>query len=281
MFGTAEATNKFHEGYCVPENPDGTVIHCDANDAMEKAVKGKPAQKSFEKLRDSEVRSVTFLRSGGSQTDNVELSEGGKVFRGIFKLCPGGPRCIGGEFAAGYLAQTMGMEVVAVGVFRTIEIDGQMQTGYLYEFIPGDDLAHNKDAVERATTGENKVRYESIQLLDLLIDNLDRQPIHQSGCNYLFGRDGKLYAIDHGIAFTHEVRPERMARFGALEISTTSWTMLNKLCTDKRFQKEFLDVIHLVLGGGMLASALLNRARYIVANTSKVEGRMLYQPPSP
>lgn len=95
------------------------------------------------------------------------------------------------EVAAYVVSETLGWALVPLTILRD---DGPAGAGSLQEFL---DLDFDRHYF--SFTPEEKDRLRPAALFDLLVNNADRKAGH-----ILFGPDGHLWLIDHGICFHPE-----------------------------------------------------------------------------
>jgi uncharacterized repeat protein (TIGR03843 family) len=100
------------------------------------------------------------------------------------------------EVAAFLIADDLGWDVVPPTVVRD---DAPADTGSLQLFMPAHFDEHYFTLHEAGDEHDDVFR--KICALDLVINNTDRKSGH---C--LLGTDGRIWAIDHGIAFHHEFK---------------------------------------------------------------------------
>jgi hypothetical protein len=100
------------------------------------------------------------------------------------------------EVAAFLIADDLGWDVVPPTVVRD---DAPLDTGSLQLFMPGSFEEHYFTLHEVSDAHDDVFR--KICALDIIINNTDRKSGH---C--LLGADGRIWAIDHGVAFHHEYK---------------------------------------------------------------------------
>lgn len=100
------------------------------------------------------------------------------------------------EVAAFLVAEDLGWRVVPPTVVRH---DAPLDVGSLQLFVPAVFEEHYFTLHEADSTHDDVFR--RICALDIVINNTDRKSGH---C--LLGNDGRIWAIDHGVAFHHEYK---------------------------------------------------------------------------
>ena len=100
------------------------------------------------------------------------------------------------EVAAFLVADCLGWELVPPTVVRD---DAPLATGALQLFVPHEFEEHYFTLHEASDRYDESFR--QICALDLVINNTDRKSGH---C--LLGTDGRIWAIDHGLAFHHQFK---------------------------------------------------------------------------
>jgi uncharacterized repeat protein (TIGR03843 family) len=100
------------------------------------------------------------------------------------------------EVAAFRLAADLGWDLVPPTVARD---DAPLETGSLQLFVPCRFDEHYFTI--RETSDEHDEALRRICALDIVINNTDRKAGH-----VLLGTDGRIWAIDHGVAFHHEFK---------------------------------------------------------------------------
>jgi len=98
------------------------------------------------------------------------------------------------EVAAYLVSRQLGWPSVPPTVLR----DGPYGLGSAQLFIHGDHTTHYFNLRER---GEFSRAFRRIALFDCAINNADRK-----GGHCLLGPDGRVWAIDHGLTFHHELK---------------------------------------------------------------------------
>ena len=100
------------------------------------------------------------------------------------------------EAAAFLVADDLGWDLVPPTVVRD---DAPLETGSLQLFVPASFEEHYYTLHEAGDAHDHAFR--QICALDIVINNTDRKSGH---C--LLGNDGRIWAIDHGIAFHHQFK---------------------------------------------------------------------------
>lgn len=100
------------------------------------------------------------------------------------------------EVAAFLVADDLGWDIVPPTVIRE---DAPLDVGSLQLFMPGEFEEHYFTLHESSDSHDDTFR--RICALDIVINNTDRKSGH---C--LLGSEGRVWAIDHGIAFHHEFK---------------------------------------------------------------------------
>ncbi len=98
------------------------------------------------------------------------------------------------EAAAFALSQTLGWDLVPPTIVR----DGPMGEGSLQLFVPSDFEQHYFTLQGDAS---HTLSFQRICVFDVVSNNTDRKSGH---C--LLGDDGRIWAIDNGLAFHHEFK---------------------------------------------------------------------------
>jgi uncharacterized repeat protein (TIGR03843 family) len=130
----------------------------------------------------------------------VEVSGGdGRATLGVYKPTRGErplwdfPRGLGRrEVAAWLVSEALGWGLVPVTVLR----DGPLGEGSVQQFVPADFEQHYFSLYDDPATHD---ALRAICAFDLVVNNTDRKSGH---C--LLGEDGRIYAIDNGLAFSVE-----------------------------------------------------------------------------
>lgn len=196
-------------------------------DEVVSIVKASPHTTPVEKLlAEATVKGSTKLNGGVNKVYVIELAdEKGNKRKAIFKPIAGEydedlrreniP--VGQQWKRERLAsafdEILGLNIVPPVVLR--EVDGQM--GVVMDFVPG-DVWHNAD-VEYHDVDEEE--WQKIALFDWLTGNTDRH----SGNYIIDKKNGKLWAIDNGLAF-----PERknFGRYAGLRSEPMLYVYENK-----------------------------------------------------
>lgn len=99
------------------------------------------------------------------------------------------------EVAAFLMSEALGWSLVPPTVVRK---DAPLEVGSLQLFMPADFEQHYFTLVE---TGRHDTEFQQLCALDIVINNTDRKSGH---C--LLGTDGRIWAIDNGLAFHYEYK---------------------------------------------------------------------------
>ena len=136
---------------------------------------------------------------GFNYTFLVQVTHGDETIRGVYKPQEGERplwdfpnNTLACREAAAYLvSEALGWDLVPPTVYRE---DGPYGPGSLQFFIP-----HNPDYNYFNLRQDDFERLRPVVLFDLLINNADRK-----GSHLLFGTEGELWLIDHGLGFNVE-----------------------------------------------------------------------------
>lgn len=195
--------------YCVNGGSEESDA-CQANTLIFESAKGNDEKtKTLEVLSKGKVLEVKMLRSHGSAVYVLSLDYKGEKRKAIFKLS--GADGKDNELAAVGISQLGGFGVVPLGLLRTISIGDEKYTGFIQEFIPGNELYEVEDPYNLVESDEHYKRYNLILLFDTLVKNHDRQRVHHGGSlnNWYLGNNGLLYAIDHQFCSFIDYEPDR------------------------------------------------------------------------
>lgn len=176
-------------------------------DEVVSIVKASPHTMPVEKiLAEATVKSAAAHKGGVNKVYVVELEDkDGSKRKGIFKPIAGEYEedlrdsniPIGQQWKRERLASVfdniLGLGIVPPVVLR--EVNGEM--GVVMDFVPGDVFRHSYARYDDADVEE----WQKLALFDWLTGNTDRH-----GGNYIIDKNnGKLWAIDNGLAFPERV----------------------------------------------------------------------------
>jgi uncharacterized repeat protein (TIGR03843 family) len=162
-----------------------------------------PTEAALELLQHGEVELIGRMPYSSNHTFLVEINDSALRAQGIYKPLagerplwdfPGG--LYQREVAAFVTSEALGWEVVPPTVVRNDLTHG---VGSLQLFMPCIFEEHYYTL--REDTDQYDDEFRRIAALDIVINNTDRKAGH---C--VLGTEGKIWAIDHGVAFHHEFK---------------------------------------------------------------------------
>ena len=178
-----------------------------------------------------EIGNITLVGSfirGSNYSFLVEVSSnsGQKSLKAVYKPLAGeyplwdfAPETLAHREMAAYLvSEALGWGFVPPTIYRE---DAPYGAGSLQLFIEHDALRHYFNLNE-----EIKLALPRVVLFDILINNADRK-----GGHFLWGKDGRLWLIDHGICFHTEWK-----------LRTVAWELAG-LPLPQPLRKEMKDFI--------------------------------------
>ena len=162
-----------------------------------------PTPEALDLLRSGEVELLGRMPYSSNHTFLVEITDGDLLAQGIYKPLAGErplwdfpDGLYQREVAAFVTSEALGWDVVPPTVVRDDLTHG---VGSLQLFMPCIFEEHYYTL--REETDEHDDEFRRIAALDIVINNTDRKAGH---C--ILGTEGKIWAIDHGVAFHHEFK---------------------------------------------------------------------------
>lgn len=159
--------------------------------------------RALELLREGELESIGRMPYSSNATFLLNVRHDGLQAQAIYKPHRGErplwdfpTGLYQREVAAFLIADDLGWDVVPPTVLRH---DAPLDTGSLQLFMPCEFEEHYFTIHEAGDAYDDTFR--RICVLDIVINNTDRKSGH---C--LLGTDGRIWAIDHGIALHHEFK---------------------------------------------------------------------------
>ena len=154
-------------------------------------------------LADGEIELVGRMPYSSNATFLVNISDAGLKAQGIYKPRKGErplwdfpSGLYRREVAAFHVAQELGWDIVPPTVVRE---DAPLETGAIQLFMPHYFSEHYFTLYQ--TDKNHDTTFRQICAFDLVINNTDRKSGH---C--ILGTDGRIWAIDHGVAFHHQFK---------------------------------------------------------------------------
>ena len=162
-----------------------------------------PTDAALDLLQHGDIELVGRMPYSSNHTFLVEIDGGGLQAQGIYKPLAGErplwdfpDGLYQREVAAFVTSEALGWDVVPPTVIRNDLAHG---IGSLQLFMPCIFEEHYFSL--REDTDEHDDAFRRIAALDIVINNTDRKAGH---C--ILGTEGKIWAIDHGVAFHHEFK---------------------------------------------------------------------------
>lgn len=162
-----------------------------------------PTEQALELLREGELEVCGRMPYSSNATFLLDVVHDGLRAQAIYKPLRGErplwdfpSGLYKREVAAFLLAESLGWGFVPPTVVRA---DGPLEAGSLQLFVPSHFEEHYFTIHE--TSGDHDDTFRRICAFDVVINNTDRKSGH---C--LLGTDGRIWAIDHGVALHSEFK---------------------------------------------------------------------------
>ena len=211
-------------------------------------------------LRRGDITSPRPITSGSNYTLLVEVSGESRAYRAVYKPSKGerplwdfpAGTLYKREYASYLVTRALGWDFIPITVIR----DGPLGTGSLQLWVDAEPQSSYFTLRE-----EGLAELERIALFDCLANNADRKASH---C--FRGRDGKVWAIDHGLTFHVDPKLRTVIwDFARVPISPQLMGDMAALLEGLRSQTDLHQALHLLMSQEEV-SALERRMEGLLAS---------------